>query len=291
MQNRNLKFVVPDECDRMSAKVFLKKHCNVSARMLAQLKRENEGILRNNKIIKTIDTVYSGDIIELNLPKDCNNIVPTKGELDILYEDDYLIALDKPYNMTVHPTKIYQENTLANYLSYYQKTKGESYTVRVINRLDKDTSGIVIVAKNKFVASYLFNNLKKTYIALCEGIICGSSTIDKPIRLLEGHTVQRTTAADGKRAITHYKAISHSKEHTLLEITLETGRTHQIRCHLSSIGHPLAGDDMYGGSLKFISRQALHCNKVIFTHPINHNVIEIKSQLSNDISEAMLKDN
>ncbi len=287
MERKQLVFVVPPECDNINANVFLKKHCKVSARMITRLKREKDGIIRNNKILRTIDTVYRGDKIILNLPEDKNSIMPIKGNLTVLYEDEYIIAVDKPKNMPVHPTKIHQLDTLANFLVYMQKQKGESYTFRAINRLDKDTSGVVVIAKDRYTASFLFGNLNKTYVAVCEGIITGNGTIDKGIKLLEGHTIQRTTADDGARSVTHYKAIKNINNHTLLEIKLETGHTHQIRCHFSSIGHPLAGDDMYGGSTKLINRQALHCIEVIFTHPITKEIMKIKSPLPDDIQNLV----
>ncbi len=290
MERKKVIFTVPLECDGMNANVFLRKHCNVSARMITRLKREKDGIIRDNQLLRTIDTVHFGDVVILNMPVDKNDIIPVKGKLDILFEDESIIIIDKPYDMPVHPTKIHQRDTLANYLVYMQKQRGESYTFRAINRLDKDTSGIVVIAKDRYSASNLFGTLNKTYYAVCEGLIFGSGTIDKPIKLLEGHTIQRATADDGARAVTHYKAVEHSKNHTLLEINLETGRTHQIRCHFSSINHPLAGDDMYGGSLSFIKRQALHCGAVDFIHPITKEKTEIKSLLPCDIQNILNKD-
>ncbi len=282
-----LEFIVPKECDGMKARTFLRKHCCVSARIITLLKREKNGILRDNKILKTVDTVNFNDTIILNLPEDNNDIIPIKGELKILYEDNYFIAVDKPSDMPVHPTKVHQRDTLANILKYIQIQKGERYTFRAVNRLDKDTSGIVIIAKDKFSATVLMNTVKKTYLAVCEGVIAQSGTVDKPIRLLEGHTVQRVAALDGKPAVTHYLPLNNDGKHTLLVIELETGRTHQIRCHMSSIGHPLAGDDMYGGSLDFVNRQALHCNSVSLTHPITGEIIEIKSELPDELAQII----
>lgn len=287
MERKKLIFTVPPECDGTNANIFLKKHCKVSARMITRLKREKNGIIRDNKILRTIDTVNAGDIIILNLPADKNEVVPVKGELKILFEDDYIIVLDKPSNTPVHPTKIHQTDTLANFLAYRQQQRGEQFTFRAINRLDKDTSGIVVVAKDRFTASMLFKNMNKTYIAVCEGVIEKSGTINKPIRLLEGHTIQRTTAPDGQPSVTHYKPIMHTDKHTLLSIVLETGHTHQIRCHFSSIGYPLAGDDMYSGSLDSISRQALHCDSVSFVHPITGKKIDLKSDLPEDIKRLI----
>lgn len=287
MSRKQLIFVVPPECDKMNANVFLKKHCKVSARMITRLKREKDGIIRDGKILRTIDDVFLGDKITLNLPEDINNIKPVKGELNILYEDNYVIVIDKPYDMPVHPTKIHQEDTLANYLVYLQNEKNEDYTFRAINRLDKDTSGLVVIAKDRYSASVLPKTMTKLYIAVCQGIIEGKGTIDKPIGLMEGHTIQRAIMEDGERSITHYKAVRHNNNHTLLEIILETGHTHQIRCHFSSIGYPLAGDDMYGGSLNCISRQALHCKTISFEHPITGENITIDSKIPDDINKIL----
>lgn len=287
MSSNQLVFTVPEDCDGMKARTFLRKRCGVSARIITLLKREKDGILKDNKILRTVDIVNSGDKIILKLPEDKNEIAPVKGDLKILYEDDYIIAIDKPAGMPVHPTKVHQLDTLANILKYFQNERGESYTFRAVNRLDKDTSGIVLIAKDKYTATALQSNVNKTYLAVCEGVISDSGTIDEPIRLLEGHTVQRTTAPDGKHAVTHYKPIQSDEKHTLLSITLETGRTHQIRCHLASIGHPLAGDDMYGGSLEYIKRQALHCNGVSFVHPIKGEQIVIESKLPEDIDKII----
>lgn len=287
MSYKILKFTVPQECDGMTLRTFLRKRCGVSARIITLLKREKDGILRDNKNIRTVDTVSSGDVIILNLPEDKNEIAPIKGDLKILYEDDYIIAVDKPAGMPVHPTKVHQTDTLANILKYMQLNKGESYTFRAVNRLDKDTSGIVIIAKDKYTATALGGVVNKSYIAVCEGVIEDGGIIDKPIKLLEGHTVQRTVAIDGKSAITHYTPVKHDNKHTLLSITLETGRTHQIRCHLASIGHPLAGDDMYGGSLEYITRQALHCDCASLIHPITDKKVVINSELPKDIKQII----
>ena len=153
--------------------------------------------------------------------------------------------------------------------------------------MDKDTSGLVVIAKDKYTSNSLMNCVNKKYLAVCEGKILKSGTIDKPIKLLEGHTIQRTVASDGIKAVTNYTPLYNDDKHTLLSITLETGRTHQIRCHFSSIGHPLAGDDMYGGSLEYIIRQALHCAEVSFVHPITKEIVIVKSELPKDIEQII----
>lgn len=289
MQDK-LEFKVSEQFNNIDALTFLKKECKVSSRMITRLKREKDGILRNGKLLRTIDILNTDDIVVLNLPKDENEIVPVEFNLDILYEDEHIIAINKPYNMPVHPTKIHQLDTLANGVTFHANKNGENYTFRAINRLDKDTSGVVVIAKNSYSATKLFKCLDKTYYAVCEGIISEKGTINKPIKVKEGHTIQRCVAPDGKPSITHYIPKEHSNNHTLLEIVLETGRTHQIRCHFSSIGHPLAGDDMYGGSLQFTNRQCLHCKKVQFIHPVTNKEIIIDSDLPDDFYNVLNPD-
>ena len=199
------------------------------------------------------------------------------------FEDEYIIVVNKPPLMPVHPTKIHQVDTLANIISYYMNSKGENYTFRAINRLDRDTSGCVLMAKDRVCANSLPDTVQKEYVAVCEGKIHSSGTVDRPIKVMEGRSIQRVVSDDGQRAVTHYFPILFCNGHTLTKFILETGRTHQIRCHMSSIGHPLSGDDMYGGSLEHISRQALHCYKVTFTHPITNEYIEVVADLPRDI--------
>ena len=260
-------FTVDEKLDGISVRDFLRKHCNVSARLLARLKRTENGITLNGRLIRSIDTLHGGDKIELKFPDDTNNIVPVNIPVEIVYEDCDVIIFNKPPFIPVHPVHGHQLDTLANAAAFYSKSKGENYSFRAVNRLDRDTSGLVLAAKTGYAHTFLAKNTQKLYMALCEGRIEGCGTIDKPIRLKAGHTIQRETGKEGLRAVTHYKALKCLYDHTLLEIRLETGRTHQIRTHFSSIGHPLAGDDMYGGSLEYFTRQCLHCAELVFIHP------------------------
>ena len=163
MLNKQLEFIVPPEWNDKNANDFLRYYCKVSARMITRLKRENNGITRNSVLLRTIDKVYENDKIILKLPIDNNKITPVKGNLNILFEDEYVLIVDKPYNMPVHPTKIHQNDTLANLVIYHQLSNKENFTFRAINRLDKDTSGIVVIAKDRYTASSLFGNLQKIY--------------------------------------------------------------------------------------------------------------------------------
>ena len=278
MNRKSLTFIVPIEYDNKNCKEFLKYYCNISARLITRLVRTEMGITRDNQLLRTIDNVYVGDKVVINLPNDSNEITPTKGELNVIYEDDYILVVDKPPLMPVHPTKNHQTDTLANIVRYYSLNKNEDYTFRAINRIDRDTSGLVVIAKNRFVANKI-KSLYKEYTAVC----CGNIVEDGMVKLKENSKMVREVSDDGAKAVTHYKVINRSPSYTEILCTLETGRTHQIRCHMSYLGYPLAGDDLYGGSLEHISRQALHCSKVIFTHPISNEKIVLESSLPFDI--------
>ena len=276
MNRKSLTFIVPIEYDNKNCKEFLKYYCNISARLITRLVRTEMGITRDNQLLRTIDNVYVGDKVVINLPNDSNEITPTKGELNVIYEDDYILVVDKP------PTKNHQTDTLANIVRYYSLNKNEDYTFRAINRIDRDTSGLVVIAKNRFVANKI-KCLYKEYTAVCCGNIVEDGTVNKNIKLKENSKMVREVSDDGAKAVTHYKVINRSPSYTEILCTLETGRTHQIRCHMSYLGYPLAGDDLYGGSFEHISRQALHCSKVIFTHPISNEKIVLESSLPFDI--------
>ena len=231
------EFVVGENFEGINVQSFLRKHCSVSARLLSRLKRTENGITRNGEHVRSIDILHSGDVVEISFPQDDINITPVEMPLDIVYEDSEIIVINKPPYMPVHPVHDHQLDTLANAVIFYSRQKGENYAFRAVNRLDRDTSGLVLIAKTGYAHTYLAKHTEKLYTA--------------------------------------YKAVKYMYGHTLLELSLETGRTHQIRTHLSSIGHPLAGDDMYGGSLEFFQRQCLHCSRLISEHPITHEKLTL----------------
>ena len=202
-----MKFVVERELDGISVQNFLKRHCNVSSRLLIKLKRTENGITANGKHIRSIDILHFGDMVEIRMPEDENEIAAVNNPVEIVYEDDEVLIFNKPPFMPVHPVREHQLDTLANYAVYYARSKGENYAFRAVNRLDKDTSGLVLTAKSSFAMTYLTKRVKKVYVALCEGELSGSGTINAPIRLKEGHTIQREVGEGGINAITHYRAI------------------------------------------------------------------------------------
>lgn len=285
--SEKLEFIVPDEYDGKKAIAFLRKYCNLSARMITQLKRKKDGILMNGKILRTVDFTQAGNRVEINLPDEESEIVPVEGNLDIVFEDEHILIVNKPYSMPVHPVKQHQTNTLANIVTYYMKSRGENYVFRAVNRLDKDTSGLVLIAKNKFCANALKNKVSKNYFALCHGKLECGGTISAPIGLKEDSKIVRNVLDSGTVAITHYEVICSDDNIAFLKLWLETGKTHQIRCHMSSIGHPLLGDDLYGGSLELISRQTLHCGEMTFVHPVNRKEMSVSCKLPEDMQKIL----
>lgn len=282
-----LHFVVPEEYDGTLALGFLKRFCGLSSRMITQLKRKKDGILMNGKNLRTVDFVYANNIVEINLPNEESSIVPVKGDLDVVYEDEHILIVNKPYSMPVHPVKQHQTNTLANIVTYYMNSKGESYVFRAVNRLDKDTSGLVLIVKNRYCSNALKNKVEKIYYALCHGKLSGSDTIISPIGLEGNAKMVRSVLKSGPPAITHYSVIASGNNISFVKLWLETGKTHQIRCHMASVGHPLLGDDLYGGSLELLNRQALHCSDMKFIHPVSRKPIDVHCDIPYDMQNIL----
>lgn len=285
-----LSFVVDKSQSGKKAGVYLRTVCGLSARTLAVLKRTPGSLTRRGELLRTVDILSEGDIIEIALPHEENSILPVEGSLDILYEDEHLIIVNKPPSTPVHPVKKHQTDTLANFVAYRYQGEGEGFVFRAVNRLDSDTSGVVIIARNRHAASLMQSiNVDKHYIAICHGAVNESGTINEPIALREDSKIVRCVTPSGKSAITHYNPIATYEDRTMLDVYLETGRTHQIRCHLSHIGKPLMGDDLYGGTRAEINRQALHCHTVSFLHPISGKEINVVAPLPSDMANLIPK--
>lgn len=270
-----LHFTVPTEYDGVMVKGFLRVYCKLSARLLVRLKKTESGILCNGKPIRTIDRLRAGDRLVLRLPEEKSVQRPQALLVPVVWEDDMVVFFDKPSHMAMYPSPGHDDGTLANAAHGYAHARGEAWLYRPVYRLDRDTSGLAAVAKNAFAAEKLAGTIQKEYWAVCQGELTGQGIVDAPIRLKAGHTIEREVGEDGVRAVTHWRALQTGNGHTLLAIRLETGRTHQIRVHFSSMGMPLAGDDFYGGSRALIKRQALHCAKANFWHPISGEKLEL----------------
>lgn len=251
--------------------------------MLKKLKRQDSGITCNGKPVRSIDTVYRGDVILLDI-QDSSFLEPNPLlNIPIAFENDNLVVFDKSGGIPVHPSIKHQGDTLGNFFSALYP----DLTFRPVNRLDKDTSGLVVAAKNAYSANLLQSSCRKIYFAVVHGITDVSGTINAPIARERESIIVRCVRGDGQQAVTHYRRIAHNEKYSLLEIHLETGRTHQIRVHFSHTGHPLAGDDLYGGTRDDISRQALHCGVMTFAEPLTDKIITVKSDLPDDIKNLM----
>ena len=280
------------EENNKTIKQILKERLFISDRLLTFLKKNSLILYNNDKItnLNRLARLNSTVTVDLNFEEDNNNIVPIKMDLKIIYEDEALLIIDKPAGIPVHPSILHYTNSLSNGVKYYFDSINLKKKIRPVNRLDRNTSGIVIFAKNQYIQECLIHQMqtkefKKTYLAVVEGHLKKlNGTIDAPITRKENSIIERCVAENGEKSITHYKVLKQNfeKNYDIVECLLETGRTHQIRVHLSYIGHPLIGDTLYGNNSKYISRQALHAYKVEFIHPITNKLTQFTSDLPKD---------
>jgi len=284
---RELSFVVPKEYEGVLLKSFLRGYCSVSSRLMVKLKREPMGITNNGQQVIVTKTLMPGDIVRLLMPDDTKQLEPVDLPFTVVYEDSDILIIDKPARMPMYPTPGHDRDSLANAVAAYYLRQNEKLAFRPVYRLDKDTTGLVVLAKNTYCAALLAGKLQKEYMAICEGEICGSGIIDSPIGIKAGHRIQREVMSNGKPATTNWESLCSKNQHSLVKLDLETGRTHQIRVHLSHIGHPLAGDDLYGGSLSFIDRQALHCSDICLIHPVTMKSLHFACNLPADMQNLL----
>lgn len=272
----------------------LKEQFLLSDRLITKLKKANK-IYLNFLPTYTKKSVTVGDTVSvlIDFEEDNSNIVASNIPLNIIYEDDYLLVLNKPANIAIHPSILHFDNSLSNGVKFYFDKLGLKKKIRIVNRLDRNTSGIVILAKNEYIQECLIkqmktNEFKKEYLAIAKGILeSKSGTLNFPIARKEGSIIERTVSSDGDSAITHYDVVKEFNNLSLVHIVLETGRTHQIRVHFSHIGHPILGDTLYGSPSELINRQALHSYKLTFIHPVTKKVVSLEAPLPNDIKNII----
>ena len=272
-----LNYVCRDEDSGEEVLTLLRREFRVSTNLLRQLKFTENGILLDGVRVTVRHTVQAGQTLSILREPESGKetrVEPREGPLDIVYEDNDLMILNKPAGLAVHPSPgHYDGQTLANRVVFYLDATGQNPIFRAINRLDRGTSGLMTCAKNKLSAHRLeellaCDGIRRTYHAVCEGIVtpeCG--TIDLPIGKADGKGIMRQVREDGQRAVTHYRVLKTQNNRSLLEIQLETGRTHQIRVHFSHLGHPLCGDFMYGQEIDEMKGCALHSCAITLTQP------------------------
>lgn len=292
IENSNcLKYTITEN-DR-TVKEILINRLNFSKKLCLRLERDGKVFLNNN-ITKLNKSVFLGDEIEVVFEDESEDEYDAVNiPLKILYEDDDVLVVDKPPFMVVHPTKSHFNDTLANGVKFYFIMNKIKSKVRLVNRLDMNTSGIVIIAKNSFTHNELCKQMKeniidKYYLAIAEGLIENDKgTINAPIARLNPEEFIRVVDESGKECITHYEVVKRFSNMTLVRLKLDTGRTHQIRVHLKHIGHPIVGDTLYNGESDLIDRQALHCTQMSFVHPISKKRIEIVSEIPEDFQKII----
>lgn len=288
---------VTTEDDGLEVREIMRQHFDFSARLRNKVKREKLVTLNGQQTPGWIKPSV-GDVIKVVLPDEKSNFEPQAIPLYPVFEDNDMLIINKQPGLIVHPTKGHPTGTVANALMHYMEQTGQSFKIRFVNRLDMDTSGLLVIAKNSYCQNDYTNQMRantveKRYIAIVKGIVeSDSGIIDLPIGRPDPDNVQRGVMEDGAPSVTHYTVLErfYDEDYSMVELLLETGRTHQIRVHMSHIGHPVLGDWLYGGvNVNLIERQALHAASLTFTHPISKERITLKAPLPEDMEKVLEK--
>lgn len=289
---RILDYQITKETD--SILLFLKEH-GYSSNLIVHLKKTPESILKNGIWSYVNEPLHVGDTIQIHIEENegSDNIVPNEIPLSILYEDKDILVIDKPANMPIHPSINHYEQTLANGVLWYYTAQQIPYTFRCITRLDRDTTGVTLLAKHMLSASVLSKamqqkQIQKEYLALCDGVTPEEGTIDAPICRAADSVIKRCVDFEnGDSAVTRFVREWTNGQISLVRLKPETGRTHQIRVHMKHIGHPLLGDFLYHPGNYSMNRQALHCASLTFTHPITGEKLTINAKLPDDMQQLL----
>ncbi len=285
-----LKYIVEDN-NKYTINNILSENFQISTRLLNKLIK-NKKILLNGEICDTRQIPSQNDIlkVDFNYSEDNSNIVPTQMKLDIIYEDDWLLVVNKPAGIPIHPSKMHYTDSLSNGVKFYFDSISLAKKIRPVNRLDLGTSGLVIFSKCEYIQECFYkqmadNHFQKEYLCVISGTLKEKTgTINLPINRKEGSIIERCVdEISGQTSITRYKVLKEFDKYSLLKCFLKTGRTHQIRVHLSAIGHPIIGDTLYGKPSDLINRQALHSYKIRCIHPIGGTPLIFESKLPDDI--------
>ena len=293
MENMNLTYNVTEN---IMINDILEKILLMSNRLKNKLIK-NKAILLNGIFVDTRTVAHLGDVLTiiLDLAEDNSNIVPSQIPLDIVYEDAHILIVNKPAGIAVHPSMLHFDNSLSNGVKYYFDSIGLHKKIRAVNRIDLNTSGLVLFAKNEYIQECLIKQManktfEKTYLALVYGHMPEiKGTINAPIARKENSIIERCVSSSGQIAITHYEVIKEFEKYSLVSCKLETGRTHQIRVHMAYIGNPLLGDSLYGNNTtSLITRQALHSYKMSFIHPVYNKPILVEAKLPKDMEKLII---
>jgi 23S rRNA pseudouridine1911/1915/1917 synthase len=302
---REIEIKITDNEAGLKVREIMSGKLKLSSREITRCKQFEDGVMIKKagdaqyKLIWLRETVSAGDILKVKIYEDTDNsgdVIPSDDPIDIVYEDEDLILLNKPGDMVVHPSYAHHLDSLSNALAGYYLRTGQNHVVRTIGRLDRETSGLLIFAKNRHAAAILSNqkgnmSKRKEYLAIVSGVLENEQgTIDAPIGQEEGVRMIRKVMESGKEAITHYKLVRQFEDYALVRLCLDTGRTHQIRVHMSYIGHPLLGDNLYGKEIKNshgMKRAALHAAHLEFMQPITGKELSFEAELPEDMKSLV----
>ena len=293
--NRNIDYIIDEDSAGLRVEQFLRRK-RYSGQNLSEIKRMPKSILVNGVHYYMRQELSTGDHLQVRICETQNSekIPPMKLPLDIIYEDEDLLVLNKPAGMPIHPSLNNYTNSMANALAYYFQSQGKPFIFRCCNRLDRDTSGLTIVSKHLVSGSILsdmtkYREVHREYLAIARGSVTPSEgTIQAPLGRKEGTIIERTVDWEhGEDAVTHYKVVKEANGHSLVSLRLETGRTHQIRIHMKYLGYPLIGDYLYNPDMEYMTRQALHSHHMEFTHPITGEHMSFTAPLPEDMARVM----
>ena len=303
--NRTLTYSITEAEQGLPISNYL-KHLGYSSRSLVELKKMPESVLVNGKWEYLNHPLQAGDTLTIQIQENASSekIPPVELPLDIVYEDEDLMVVNKPAGMPIHPSMKNYENSLGNALAWYFAKQNKPFIFRCINRLDRDTSGLTVIAKHvvsagmlsamvaakgKSFSDFSSSAFTREYLALVRGNVTpASGTISAPISRKEGSILERMIDFEqGEHAVTHYQVLTEKNGYSLLSLQLETGRTHQIRVHMKYLGYPLIGDYLYNPDMEVISRQALHSYRLRFVHPITRKQIEFTAPLPEDMANVI----
>ncbi len=290
--SRTLSYTVGAEDAGLAVRDVVRREFHLVAHDAARAKYRTEGGISVNGETSLMNRVLKeGDVVRVILADEMPvKILPAEGPLDILYEDEDLICLNKPAGLVVHPSHGHFADTLANYLAHYFLKKGEPHEIRTVGRLDKDTSGVICFAKSRTAAAIMAGQTgegaaQKTYLALAEGTFDeNAGEIDAPISREYEEKIRRVVREDGAHAVTRYSVVTQYAGYALVRLRLETGRTHQIRVHMAHIGHPLLGDPIYGSARPGLARAALHAASISMKQPFTRQALMITAPLPEDMA-------
>ena len=295
MADRELNYDIPTEYEGKKILEYLTSK-GYSRQLQTILKKDEDGVYLNGEPAFLNRKLTEGDKLRIRIKElhSSEKIPPVELPFNVVYEDEDIVVIDKPAKMPIHPSMNNYENTLGNAAAYYYRSQGEQFVYRCINRLDRDTTGLTIIAKHMLSACVLYDqmvggDIRRTYFAIVQGTLDEKEgTVNLPLGRKPDSAIERMVDMEnGEEAVTHYKVLAESGELSLLELHLDTGRTHQIRVHMTYIGHPLIGDFLYNPESRLMDRQALHAGRLEFIHPVTGERLSFEAQMPEDMATIL----